>query len=441
MKPGPDDASAVEAIAILGGGLAGLAASIACGAPVFEAENAVGGVAASDSENGFVFDRGIHILQTSNPRVLAQIADSGVRLDDRSRLAFIHSHGTYTAYPFQVNTAGLPLGLRLRCVAGFLLRDGKSEPENYEEWMYANLGRGFAETFLIPYSEKFWTVHPREMTHEWTGNRVPQPRTAQVLRGALWSRQTRIGTNVDFRYPGNRPGFGAIPEALAGRAGPIHTGHRVERIDSDARAVFFANGRILRYRQLITTLPLPRLIAMCPDAPDEVRLAASRLRTNSIFVVNLGIGRPGRRDCHWAHFPEKDVSFFRLSYPHNLAENVVPAGMSSISAEVAYSAAHPVDRETIVDRVIADLIRVRAMPADAPIVLRTTRDIPNAYCIYDHDRKPALRTIRDWLSTRDIITAGRYGLWSYLWSDEAMNSGVQAAEKALARADASHAAG
>jgi len=30
-----------------------------------------------------------------------------------------------------------------------------------------------------------------------------------------------------------------------------------------------------------------------------------------------------------------------------------------------------------------------------------------------------------------VVPAGRYGLWSYFWSDEAMMSGMQAGEKAL----------
>jgi hypothetical protein len=44
-------------------------------------------------------------------------------------------------------------------------------------------------------------------------------------------------------------------------------------------------------------------------------------------------------------------------------------------------------------------------------------------------RKASVRTIRDWLKCHGIITAGRYGLWSYFWSDEAMMSGIRAADK------------
>jgi UDP-galactopyranose mutase len=394
-------------------------------------------VAASDASAGFVFDRGIHILQTRNQQVLNMLAEIGVELSNHSRRAYIYSNRMYTAYPFQVNTAGLPWSIRARCVWGFLRRGSEPEPANYEEWMHRSLGKGFARQFLVPYSEKFWTVHPREMTFEWTGNRVPQPRTAQVLRGALWSKQTRIGTNVDFRYPVNGAGYGAIARALVARVPNVHTGYRAVSIDTRRHAIRFDNGRQAEYRTLLTTIPLPELVRICPEAPDAVRAAAARLRTNSIFVVNFGIGRPALSDKHWVHFPEPDVSFFRISYPHNFGGGVAPPGTSSVSAEVAYSAARPIDKSTIVDRVREDLIRVRALGAGDRIVATATHDIKYAYCIYDHQRKEAVRTVHEWLKMQDIRPCGRYGLWTYFWSDEAILSGKKAAENLVkdARAD------
>jgi UDP-galactopyranose mutase len=426
-RPVSDD----QGLVVLGGGLAGLAAALCSGAPLYEADARTGGVAASDTTDGFTFDRGIHILQTRNPKVLALLDELGVELKSHSRNAFIHSHGTYTAYPFQVNTAGLPIGLRLRCVSGFFGRGRHPAPANYEEWMYRALGEGFARTFLMPYSEKFWTVPPREMTFEWTGSRVPRPSAWQVVRGALWSKQTRIGTNVDFRYPLRGAGFGAIADAMRRRLGRVHPGHRAVHVDTVGRRVHFQDRAAVDYRLLISTLPLPELVRICPDAPDAVRAAAARLRHNSVFVVNLGIDRAAISDRHWVHFPEKDVSFFRLSYPHNFGPEVAPPGTSSISAEVAYSQAAPLPRDGIVERVIEDLVRVGALGRDDPVVVRTTRDIRYGYCIYDHARKQAVHAIHAWLRTVGIEPAGRYGLWTYFWSDESILSGRKAAEKAL----------
>jgi protoporphyrinogen oxidase len=420
----------IEPIAVLGGGLAGLCASMVARAAVFEADERFGGVANSDSRDGFVFDRGIHVLQTRNPRILQLLAELGVELNHHERHGYIHSHGTFTPYPFQVNTAGMPLRLRARCVWSYLTRDRKIEPRNYEEWMYATLGRGFADTFLIPYSEKFWTVHPREMTHEWTGNRVPPSDALKVIRGAVWAKRTPVGTNAEFRYP-TAGGYGAIAAALQTRAGALHPGHRASKIDLDNRTVHFDNGRSLRYERLISTIPLPRLLRLCGEIPQAVQEAASRLRTNSIRVVNLGLGGPAVRPRHWVHFPEKDVSFFRISFPSNFAADLAPHGNSSISAEVAYRAGESPDDARLVERVRADLERVGLLRKDDRVIHTSTHDIPFAYCIYDVHRKASVRAIREWLVARNVHPAGRYGLWSYFWSDESMMSGLQTGENVL----------
>lgn len=172
-------------IVVLGGGLAGLAASLDTGAPVYEAAEDWGGASASDRCDGFTFDRGIHLLQTTNMKVVRMLEDLGVDFEIIERSAHIYAFGKYTAYPFQINSTNLPLDRRLRCVWTFMRRAKNPQPTNYAEWIYRTIGRGFGDTFLIPYSEKFWGVHPREMSFEWTGNRVPKSNSDKCCAGPL----------------------------------------------------------------------------------------------------------------------------------------------------------------------------------------------------------------------------------------------------------------
>lgn len=419
-------------VVILGGGLAGLTAGYYSKGTVYEADAAPGGVARSDVTDGFIFDRGIHVLQTNNRAVLELLDQLGVRLKTIDRRAYIYARGRFSSYPFQVNSTALPLGLRLRCVRDYLRRGRQPAPRTYEDWIRASVGNGFANTFLIPYSEKFWGIHPREMTFEWTGNRVPQPTTWQVLRGALVDRQTAVGTNATFRYP-LAGGYGAIAEALAARVERLACGYRAAAVDLGRREVRFTNGHVARYRTLISTIPLPEFVRMASPVPPAVRAAAARLRTNSIFVVNLGIASDLRPVRHWVHFPEPDISFFRISFPTHFGVAVAPPGRSSISAEIAYAGTPPA-AGAATERVIADLRRTGILPPSAKIVSTATFDIPFAYAIYDFARKPALDTILPWLRQNDVIPCGRYGLWTYFWSDEAMLSGRKAAQLVSGRA-------
>ena len=69
------------------------------------------------------------------------------------------------------------------------------------------------------------------------------------------------------------------------------------------------------------------------------------LKTNSIFVVNIGVNRSNITDKTWIYYLEKEFSFVRVSFPFNQSDNVVPIGTSSISAEIAYGNDNPLPSE------------------------------------------------------------------------------------------------
>jgi protoporphyrinogen oxidase len=81
-----------------------------------------------------------------------------------------------------------------------------------------------------------------------------------------------------------------------------------------------------------------------------------------------------------------------------------------------------------------DLVRVGILRKSDVVLTSTTRDIKYAYCIYDQQRRDALRVIHQWLKSQDILPCGRYGLWTYFWSDEAILSGFKAGESVARRA-------
>jgi protoporphyrinogen oxidase len=182
---------------------------------------------------------------------------------------------------------------------------------------------------------------------------------------------------------------------------------------------------------LISTLPLPDLLALIPSVPDSVREAAAKLRTNSMLVVNLGIARTNISDKHWIYYLEKEYSFIRISFPGNMAESVCPPGTSAISAEIAYGHDNllPASKDEMVDRVVQDLIRAKIISTDDRIVFSDIIDIKYGYVIFDRDRQPAVDMIHGYLKSIGIIPCGRYGMWAYLWSDEAILSGKDAVKE------------
>ena len=83
-------------IVVLGGGLAGLTCGMFAKAPVYEAADHFGGAAASDKLNGFTFDRGIHVLQTQNQKVLELLDELGVDFNIIDRSAHIFAFDRYS---------------------------------------------------------------------------------------------------------------------------------------------------------------------------------------------------------------------------------------------------------------------------------------------------------------------------------------------------------
>jgi GT2 family glycosyltransferase len=170
------------------------------------------------------------------------------------------------------------------------------------------------------------------------------------------------------------------------------------------------------------------------EVPEEVHAAADKLRFNSIAIVNLGIDRPRLTDKHWIHFPEQDISFFRISFPSNFCEGLNPEGTTSIQAEVSYDRTSVPERDELVSRVLRDLVRVGVLDSADRVSFSDVIYRKYGYVVYDHFRKSAVNTIHSFLNGLSIYPCGRYGMWEYLWSDQAVLSGKKVAEGVRARA-------
>ncbi|MFC1804601.1 protoporphyrinogen/coproporphyrinogen oxidase [Candidatus Omnitrophota bacterium] len=417
---------------ILGAGLAGLSAAYHGGGVVFEKEGEIGGTCRSLRQGGYVFDQGIHVLHTSNNYVLDLLSrDKGLGLRRKRRSAWIYSYRTITKYPFQVNTFGLPGKVRNECLTGFMGAQDKSEGDydNYRDWVYATFGRGIAENFYLPYSEKFWTVKAKELTTDWLGVRVPRPQLKDVLRGAFSIQKKEFGPNALFRYPRHK-GIQAVAEAMIREESRVSLCSEAVKIELDKKKVHFRGGRAVSYDRLISTLPLPELLKIIGKVPDPVKQSFRGLRHNSVLCVNLGIKRENLTPMHWLYFPEDKFAAFRVSFPANFSRSTVPDKWSSVQAEISYSGSRPIKHRDIVAKVIKDLAKAGVIKPRDRVKFINTHDIKYAYVIYDHSRRKNLRSIGSFLKKSGIYNAGRYGRWEYQWMDDAILDGRRASREA-----------
>ena len=429
-----------DGVIVLGAGLAGLSAAHHLGGrcTVYEKEGHVGGHSRSKAVGGFVFDEGAHVFFGKGECAQRFVWDplAGEFLTHRAEIWNNYGETRYGRYPVQANAHALPPELATRCVLDFMraTQQPTGEVRTYEEWCRASFGETFANEFMLRYARKIWTVEPAELNVEWlgtqVGGRISRPSLEQVVRGAIDPNPQNINYLTEFSYP-RTGGFGRIADPLASGVPDIRLNCGVEMICAAKRRIAFTDGTERDYEAAISTIPLPTLVRLTADAPNEVRAAADLLQWNAVRCVNLGVARPDVGPGHWAYFYDEQIPFFRISFPSKFAPANAPAGCSSVSSEIAYSRRKPLDDHDLVDRVIVALRDTGVLTAEDDIVFRDQIDIPYAYVIFDHNRTESLRTIHGWMESVGLFPCGRFGEWGYHWSFEAIESGKRVAERLL----------
>ena len=207
---------------------------------------------------------------------------------------------------------------------------------------------------------------------------------------------------------------------------------KVLSVSPKRRTAALSDGRTVRFETLISTMPLPALVAACGDeAPAEIRAASRALRHVSVRCVNFGVARENVTDKHWIYYPE-DTVFHRIFVQGNASPHCNPPGGFGLTCEITYSDSKPLpdDGAALIERCRRDCIKVGMLREDDRILAANQVDMPIAYVVYDHDRAKNVEVIRAWMARHGIILAGRYSEWEYYNSDHAFVAGRKAAEQA-----------
>jgi protoporphyrinogen oxidase len=437
MAISPPTPQAAAPVVIIGGGLTGISTALHLGRPylLLERSGSLGGLARTDEREGFSFDRTGHWLhlRDASMRALCEAALGG-ELASVERRAKIYSFGGYTRYPFQANLFGLPPEVVKECLLGFvrtLLERGASQPRNFEEYILHHFGAGIARCFMVPYNTKLWGVHPSEITSAWCQRFVPIPDLEQVVGGAVGAGPAEMGYNVSFRYP-RRGGIGAFSAALAARLDParVRLHAEVEAVDTERREVVVAGERIA-YSALVSTMPLPELVARTVAAPAEVREAAGRLRATGVRYLDVAARTQPPESFHWIYVPEERFPFYRVGIYSCAMPTMAPPGGSSYYVELA-SRQRPEGRaaaDAEVASALAALVEARALTRVEDVVFAQTREIECAYVVFDEAYEESTRAIFEWLEPRGILSRGRYGSWVYNAMEDCLLLGRDAARR------------
>lgn len=428
-------------VLILGGGLAGLSSAYHLGRLgvssrlVVEAKDKVGGTAGSVTKGAYTFDYTGHLLHLHDEYGKKLILDLlGDNVATHERKAWIYSQKSYTRYPFQANTNGLPRDTVVDCLAGFLETVHRPKTialdADFLSWSRAQFGEGITRRFMRPYNQKLWRHPLNKLTTEWQGRFVPKPSPSEVVYGALAEQNALFGYNASFRYP-VKGGIQVLPDALAERLEPgvVRTESPVTAVDLKEKVAVVKGLGEVRYRRLVNTLPLNVFLDLATPLPDAVKAARKALRWNTVWNLNIGVDREAPADKHWIYFPEKKFPFYRVGYSSNFSKNLAPDGHSTLYLEAARPGGTKVDREKLEASMLKGLRDCGILRRSDELTAKIWMPVDVGYVVYDKARTPAVNEIFRFLNAESVESIGRYGGWKYSFMEETILDGKRCAER------------
>lgn len=423
-------------IAILGGGISGVALARLCAADghrvvVLEKAERPGGLCKSRRYGEFTFDEaGGHILFSKNKQVLDwQLArcggeDGTVRTVRNTKIRW---HDRWVPYPFENGVGHLTQEAIVDCLSGYIeayaaRRAGAPCPTNFADWIDWRMGKGFARHFMVPYNEKIWKCDLRTMASDWVAGRVPEAPIEDIVKSAIGIDTEGYTHQSVFWFP-KRGGFETLVRGTVDGGGfSLQCGVAVQCVERKGNG-FRVDGE--PFDLVVNTVPLPQIESAIREIPGEIRADIQALRPISLVNVMIGV----RLDAplpplSWVYLPFADQGpTNRVTYYSNYSPHNAPPGHGAFLAEVTHRGELRADAGTM-QRVVAGLQQAGILRREQ-IVLLEACDNEFAYIDQDLQFAGRIARVRQWFDQSGYLTFGRFGRYEYHNSDQCIARAMQ----------------
>jgi len=303
-------------VAIIGGGIAGLAAAYylgRAGVPVdlFEAEAETGGLAGSFDFEGLMVERYFHFICRPDHELkeLArelQIADRLVWR--RTRTVFFHQ-GRFFGFTSPLDLlrfSPIPLWSRINLGLETLKWSWLSDWQKLDEvaardWLIARLGQQAYEVIWSPLLTFKFGEYQDRVSAAWIWHRVH--RVAKSRRSPLHPQV------MGYFEGGTETLLRALREAIARHAGRIHTRAPVQAVLARAGRVrgLRVGEEEREYQAVVMAAPLPQAAALLPAELNDYRRALEQVRFLGVVCLVLwldqGLSRSFWCNVHDSRLP------------------------------------------------------------------------------------------------------------------------------------------
>lgn len=416
---------------ILGGGIAGLAAAYGARlkdrpAVVYEARKRAGGLLDNIEINGFCFDTAVHLSFATESEV-REVFDKAAYLT-HAPVSINWDGGYWLKHPAQTNMHPLPSEEKVELIAGLYTAES-GEINSYRDWLVQQYGTAIAERWPLKYTRKYWTVDADRLGTAWVGQRMRKADIKEVLRGAFETETPNQYYVKEMRYP-EKGGYKAFIQDLIASA-DIHYDRKAVSIDTQKRSVRFQDGTEETYGKLVSTMPLPQLVSIMKDVPDDIADAARSLYATQMDLISVGFNTPDAAPALWFYIYDEDILAARAYSPNRKSPQNVPEGCSALQFEIYWSRERPrnVSVEEMIENTRQAILKMGLAKPEDILFLHHTH-APYANVVFDLGMEARRDSVKAWVESQGIYLAGRFGEWDYLWSNQSMMSGLNAYNRA-----------
>ena len=415
---------------ILGAGIAGLGAYYADNsAEIYEASDHAGGLCKGFEINGFYFDQAVHFSFSKN-KVVRDVFD---RTPQYYHHPFPYSwyKETWLRHPAQNNLYHFPPRFKIDAVKGFIERKGRENVHDFKEWLIGGYGEFLYDNLFRLYNEKYWQTDLDKMGVDWIGNRIYQPDIDEVLYGSYTDETPNVYYASEMRYP-KKGGYFEFIRSIAEDAEKhekLHFKKKAVRIDSSSKRVHFSDGTNIEYDALYSSVPLPEMVKMIDNVPQDISLKTQELEHTGVALVSAGLKKTDF-EKFWFYIYDLDIMAARAYMPSVKSSENAPEECSSIQFEIYFSSkAKAPDENQAVENTLYALEKL-GIAKHSNVLFTDYRIMPYGNVTLLKSTEMETPIITEWVKNQGITPIGRFGEWKYLWSDQAFLSGYNAVNNA-----------
>jgi len=141
-------------------------------------------------------------------------------------------------------------------------------------------------------------------------------------------------------------------------------------------------------------------------------------------LVSIGFCKPDLIKDLWCYIYDDDIYASRFYSPSLKSSDNCPSGCSSIQFEIYENSAvkKGYANDELIRNCVYALEKMDLAVAD-DIIVTDVRVAEYGNVVFCKGMESVRDQIKEWLDSRGVALAGRFGEWDYLWSNQAMVSG------------------